>query len=84
MADIIKFVYVIIIVLFIFFSGKNIDGKTIFFLSFSNYLLYFAHNILSHFSNILLFTFSSQQRIYALMMFIVKNISARLVYIQRV
>jgi len=83
MADIIKFVYVIITVLFIFFSGKNTDGKP-FFISFSNYFLYFAYNILSHFSNILVFTFSSQERIYALMIFIVKNISARLVYIQRV
>jgi len=45
MADIINFVYVIIIVLFIFFIRKNSDGKP-FFISFSNYLLYFAHNIL--------------------------------------
>ncbi|KEH15156.1 putative Late nodulin [Medicago truncatula] len=29
MADIIKFIYVIIIVLFVFFSGKNTDAKNI-------------------------------------------------------
>jgi len=66
------------------FIGKNTDGKP-FFISFLNRLLCFMHNILSHFSNIHFYShFSSQQRWYALMIFIVENINARLVYIQRV
>jgi len=45
MAKIVKFVYVMIILIFLFLVSTNIDGNSI--LSFSNLLIYFVNNISS-------------------------------------
>ena len=83
MADIIKFDYVIIIVLLIIFIGKNTDGKPFLyhfkFIFFTSNIIFYPILVTCFYSH-----FSSQQRLYASMIFIVKNISARLVYIQHV
>jgi hypothetical protein len=53
MAEIVKFIYVIIIFIFQLFVLREVDGKP--FLSLTNFLLYFIHNISSHFNDILFF-----------------------------
>lgn len=55
MAEIVKFVYVIIFIIYMFFVSTNIEGNL--FLSFSNFLIYFVKNISSQFSYILLFSY---------------------------
>jgi hypothetical protein len=56
MAEIVKFIYVIIIFIFQLFVLREVDGKP--FLSLTNFLLYFIHNISSHFNDILFFFLS--------------------------
>lgn len=54
MTELVKFVFVMLNFIFLFLAAKNVDGMP--FLSFSNFLLYFVPNILSHFSYIFLFS----------------------------
>jgi hypothetical protein len=54
MAEICKLVYAIIF-LSLFLVATNVEGKS--FLTFSNFLIYSEHNILSHLSYIILFSF---------------------------
>jgi len=56
MVEIVKFVYVIIFIIYVFFVSINIEGN-LFILSFSNFLIYFVKNISSQFSYILLFSY---------------------------
>jgi hypothetical protein len=55
MGKIVEFLYVIIIFIFMLLVLREVDGKP--FLSLTNFLLYFIHNISSHFNYILFFPF---------------------------
>jgi len=54
MVKIKKFVHIMIIFILLFIVATNVEGKIF---SFSNFLLYFIHNILSDFSYIILLCF---------------------------
>jgi hypothetical protein len=55
MAEFVKFSYVIIIFIFLLLVLREVDGKP--FLSLTNFLLYFIHNISSQVNYILFFFF---------------------------
>jgi len=57
MVENVKFIYGLIIILFIYLVAMNVDGKS--FFSFSNFVSYFLYNVLSHFSNIILLSLFS-------------------------
>jgi len=60
MAEIVKFIYVMVIFISVFLVSMNVEGNPFFnVLNFLNYLL---HNILSHFSNTLLLSFFHYNR----------------------
>jgi hypothetical protein len=77
MVEAIKFIHVMLIFLFLFLVAMNVDG-TSFFLSFSNFRSGYIQNILAHFNNILLFSFSLQHLLTVLKILIVQKIGAML------
>jgi hypothetical protein len=82
MAEIVKFIYVIIIFIFQLLVLREVDGKP--FLSFLNFLLYFIHNISSHFNYFNFFYFlplQTEVEVYQLPMWICARISSRIDYI---
>jgi hypothetical protein len=58
MAKIFMFVYVMIICLSLIQFAMNVEGRFFFCNLFSNFVIYFVHNISSHSSNFLLLFFS--------------------------